>query len=358
MTAEQLRVEAERVLRCADSLTGSRDLTRSGDGLVDRLDAADRSVTAWVAEGGSRAERALPVLMELRSIALRLHATEVERRREAAERLHGALRTLQSVDSSQELADRIPQEVAKLGFNRVLFSWVDHGRWVPVSFRTVNGLEEARAVMAAGEPPYWHTRSLLEGEMVTHRQPMLVRNALDHPRVHLDIQAVMHSHSYVAAPVVRRGSVVGFVHADQNIENDKVDELDRGTLQLFAEGVSLALDRVAMLEELAALRQHIGEQASALRDLVARDLPSITAEAPGAEGRGPAPRWADSVTRREEEVLTLLAAGLSNAQIAERIYVTEGTAKTHVKNVLRKLGADNRTQAGAMYRQHWERGRG
>ncbi|WP_310252968.1 LuxR C-terminal-related transcriptional regulator [Nocardioides sp. BE266] len=296
--------------------------------------------------------------MELRAVALRLHSAEVVRRRESADRLHGALRALQSADSSRELADKIPQEVAKLGFNRVLFSWVDHGRWVPVSFRTVNGPEEARAVMAAGEPPYWHTRSLLEGEMVMHRQPMLVRNALDNPRVHLDIQAVMHSHSYVAAPVVRRGSVVGFVHADQNVENDAVDELDRGILQLFAEGVSLALDRVAMLEELAVLRQHIGEQASALRDLVSRDLPSVVADPQIADSRSPAPRWADSVTRREEEVLALISAGLSNAQIAERLYVTEGTAKTHVKNVLRKLGADNRVQAGAMYRQHWEQGRG
>jgi DNA-binding NarL/FixJ family response regulator len=121
-------------------------------------------------------------------------------------------------------------------------------------------------------------------------------------------------------------------------------------IQLFAEGISLALDRVAVVEELAALRQRIGQQAAALRDLTSGDVPD--------EPRVPEPRWADLLTKREEEVLSLVAAGLSNAQIGQRLYVAEGTAKTHVKNVLRKLGAENRAEAGAAYHRHREQGWG
>ena len=54
---------------------------------------------------------------------------------------------------------------------------------------------------------------------------------------------------------------------------------------------------------------------------------------------------ADPVTDREREVLELLVAGCTNVVIAERLYITVGTVKTHVRNILSKLCADDRTEA-------------
>jgi LuxR family maltose regulon positive regulatory protein len=60
------------------------------------------------------------------------------------------------------------------------------------------------------------------------------------------------------------------------------------------------------------------------------------------------PAWqasADSLTRREQEVLRLLAAGASNKDIARTLVISLDTVKKHVSNVLGKLGASSRTQA-------------
>lgn len=51
------------------------------------------------------------------------------------------------------------------------------------------------------------------------------------------------------------------------------------------------------------------------------------------------------LTDRELEILELIVSGCSNAQIAEKLFITVGTVKTHVRNILNKLGANDRTQA-------------
>lgn len=57
------------------------------------------------------------------------------------------------------------------------------------------------------------------------------------------------------------------------------------------------------------------------------------------------PESPEALTERETEVLRLLAQGQSNKQIAQRLHITEKTVKTHVSNILSKLGVQSRTQA-------------
>ncbi|MFN2539182.1 MAG: response regulator [Mycobacteriales bacterium] len=107
---------------------------------------------------------------------------------------------------------------------------------------------------------------------------------------------------------------------------------------------------------------HAGAQGFLLKDARPEDLlsavhavasgearldPAVTAAVIARVRRG-GPRKShpvDRLTDREREVLVLLAQGLSNAEVAERLVVSTGTVKTHVASTLAKLGARDRVQA-------------
>ncbi len=57
------------------------------------------------------------------------------------------------------------------------------------------------------------------------------------------------------------------------------------------------------------------------------------------------------LTQREKEILSLVACGSSNSQIAKKLYVREVTVKTHLNNIYRKLKVDNRVQAVLLAQQ-------
>lgn len=66
----------------------------------------------------------------------------------------------------------------------------------------------------------------------------------------------------------------------------------------------------------------------------------------------PPTRLTDQLTGREVDVLRLLAQGLTNADIAARLYLSEGTVRNHVSAILTKLQVSDRTQAAVLALQH------
>ena len=65
-----------------------------------------------------------------------------------------------------------------------------------------------------------------------------------------------------------------------------------------------------------------------------------------------APAYPDGLSVREVEVLRLVAAGKSNREIAETLFISLNTVATHVRNILTKTGSTNRTEAAAYAMRH------
>jgi DNA-binding NarL/FixJ family response regulator len=71
-----------------------------------------------------------------------------------------------------------------------------------------------------------------------------------------------------------------------------------------------------------------------------------------SRGTQPSSLLTDKLTGRETDVLRLLAKGLSNAEIAGQLHLSEGTVRNHVSAILDKLGVSDRTQAAVVAIQH------
>jgi DNA-binding NarL/FixJ family response regulator len=117
-------------------------------------------------------------------------------------------------------------------------------------------------------------------------------------------------------------------------------ELARTHLEM-ARALSERAPEVAIAEARAALQDFERLDAARHADAAGALLRSLGA--PIRTG----PKGTGALTRREAEVLQLIGAGLSNPEIADRLYITRKTVETHVGNLLAKLGLRNRAEAAA-----------
>jgi DNA-binding NarL/FixJ family response regulator len=109
----------------------------------------------------------------------------------------------------------------------------------------------------------------------------------------------------------------------------------------MARALSERMPDVAVAEAKAALEDFERLEATRYADAAGALLRSLGA--PVRTG----PKGAGALTRREAEVLQLIGAGLSNPEIADRLFITRKTVETHVGNLLAKLGLRNRAEAAA-----------
>jgi DNA-binding CsgD family transcriptional regulator len=303
-------------------------------------------------------------LIELHQVQRELVEQRLVQRLEALERVRGALGRLRELGPVSEILRHAATELGESsGLDRVLLSRVKEAELVPVHayFRDdPDGAE--RAVERLRETPLRLEYPVVETELMRRRRASIVRPPGVEGHGRTPPLPVEDGLSYVAAPILLDGRAVGFFHgayADRQVES-----LERDAVWAFADGF-------AQLFERAVLRRRVREQRRQLRQLVAwtdamaaelsEGAIELEVEAePGAEmrpaasiaaGDGDIARLRELLTRRELDVLRLMARGDSNKAIATELVVSEGTVKFHVKNILRKLRAANRVEAASRYVQ-------
>jgi LuxR family transcriptional regulator, regulator of acetate metabolism len=301
------------------------------------------------------------------------HETALERlrqrfdsRAEALARVQTAILGLRELTAPDTMLARGPAALCEASsLRRAIISLVHGGRMVAHAAYFASQPEAAReALEQMREEPVRLEHPLIETELLRRRRATLVLDAHVHPRVDPGLAQLMGWHAYVAAPLVVGSRVIGVVHADRGPQ-EQLGVLDRDVLWEFATGLAQAYEsavlRRTLRHERDQMRQFLewlnarsGELTDA-RITLASGPPSSPSPPQPLDQAAPAAGSDDRLvfegllTRRELDVLRLLAEGNSNKAIAGQLVISPGTVKFHVNSILRKLRAANRAEAVSRY---------
>jgi DNA-binding CsgD family transcriptional regulator len=328
------------------------------------LDAL-RALIAALRAQLSEAELGAAVVEEQEAALERLRH-RFETRFEALDRVGAAIAELREVTSPREMLLRAPAALCVgSAFHRAILSLVKGGRMVVEAAHFAGQDRAAEATLAQLQSsPLRLEHTLIETELLRRRRATIVLDADVHPRVDRDTARLMGWRSYAAAPLVVGSQVAGVIHADRG-PGQQLDVLDRDVLWEFATGLAQAYEsttlRRTLRDERDQMRQFLdwlGARSSELTDAPVTlsagghaplpPPPPLPESSPG-RGRDDRVVFEGLLTRRELDVLRLLADGATNRAVADALVISSGTVKFHVNSILRKLRAANRAEAVTRY---------
>lgn len=337
----------------------SEERTALDDELADLENLLGR-LTATASPELQAAVRALADLHERRD---RAADAQLRDRLRVLDRVQKALAHLRRMPSTEAIISAAPRQACEAcGFDRAVLYRLRGNELLAESF-WVNGDPEtaARLLAFSREHPAELSARVLEYDMIRGRKPMAIQDAMGNPRVVTEFVSAYDTHSYVAAPIMPEGRVIGFLHADHRLKPRRVDEFDRDSLWAFAEGFGFVVERAQLADRLRAqgeeLRRLLKRTDAVVAEYLDAEVELVSGDSAGAVASSAATAILPSIdhpiigqlSKREREVLALLGTGASNAHIAARLVITEDTAKSHVKRILRKLGAANRVEAATVW---------
>ena len=293
-------------------------------------------------------ERALDECQQLERELIEL---EYVRRSDALERVRDAIRHVGEVGSPEGILDRAADQLGTSSqFDRVLISEVLDGALIPrAAWSREDPSAAQRALAELRRAPIVLEYPLIEEEVSRRQHAEIVSAGTAGSRTPQRLRGVLGWQAYVVAALTVDGKTVGLLHADAAASGRALDDLDREVALRFSEGLAGVFERAVLRD---TLRRHRTELQSAVRWMSGR-LSRLAADTAMSGPVAPAASIyagaVDALTPRELDVLRLMARGRTNAAIANALVVREGTAKYHVKNILRKLGATSRADAVSRY---------
>ncbi|MCV7154897.1 LuxR C-terminal-related transcriptional regulator [Mycolicibacterium pyrenivorans] len=300
----------------------------------------------------ARAQQLCDLVLGLQQLAMDWYLHDTAMRGQRLADCAAGLSRLRGVNGSASLLENACRElVLRCGFHRAVLSQVESRGWKPLM------LHDRSAATTGSWFSDWINQTVPlvddapEAEMLSRRRPSLVYDTANAPVYRPLIVQAGQSRSYVVAPLVHGKDVVGFLHTDHHPLTRRVDEADRDVAWAFADGFSHLYERAVLVERLKAQRDSVRELFFGAVDridelcesgLEATRHAEMTHDDSTGTNSGRAPV---GLTEREADVFGLMVTGASNQEIADRLVITEGTVKSHVKHILRKYGAVNRAQA-------------
>jgi DNA-binding CsgD family transcriptional regulator len=260
--------------------------------------------------------------------------------------LTDGIRRMKKAGSLQGLGRQACTELCEaLGFDNALLSFVENDGFV---------VEESDH--GPGGPTVIPRRECAPEEDCIRLRGTVRTNEADVPATP-GYRELLGSEQYLVAPVIAESRVVALLHVSRRSEGglsvDSVDDIN--VLDAFASAYSWLHERMLNTERVQHQRTSIARAAARLTEQADR----IAAAAIGLDVESdnriePPTIAADSglaatLSERERQVFERLVLGASNADIAEDLVITIETVKTHVKRILRKIGAVNRSEAIALF---------
>jgi LuxR family transcriptional regulator, regulator of acetate metabolism len=341
-----------------------------GRGLPADSDASDlralRELIAAVRAQLPESELGAEVVHEQEAALARLRQ-RFEARFDALERVTAAIAEVREVTSPREMLLRAPAALcAGSAFERAILSLVKGSRMVAEAvFMSGRDRFAATTLAQLQANPLRLEHTLIETELLRRRRATIVVDADVHPRVDRETARLMEWRSYAAAPLVVGSQVVGVIHGDRG-PGQTLDVLDRDVLWAFATGLAQAYESTSLRRTLRGERDQmrqfldwLGARSSELTDAPVTlsagghaplpPPPPLPESSPAGRGRDDRVVFEGLLTRRELDVLRLLAEGATNRAVADALVISSGTVKFHVNSILRKLHAANRAEAVTRY---------
>lgn len=284
-----------------------------------------------------------------------------ERSRRSFTGVQDAIATLTQITSPVEMLAAAPAVLcASSELDQVLLSTVERGSLVAQAACFRDRQDQAQAVLSElACAPMALEHPLHEAQALRRGRATLVADVALLPRESRKLASIIGWRSYVVAPVALGTQTIALLHAAR--DRGPLEEIHRDALWKFATGLAAAHESAALRRRLRSERQRtrrflhgldvrlagFAEDAVRFGSHTSRmGSPSRRVLQASAAGESV---LADVFTRREIEILRLLADGLTNRAIADLLVVSNGTVKFHVNRILRKLRAANRAEAVSRY---------